>query len=68
VNYRSIELTERFEDSVSVNVKRVIKLLISKRMRYLLPEMAWTGISLAVYTGLLIPMISDTLLDEPNSQ
>ena len=30
-------------------------------MRLLLPQMFWTGISLAVYTGMLVPMITDTL-------
>lgn len=30
-------------------------------MRYLVPAIAWTGVSLAIYTGLLVPMIVQTL-------
>jgi predicted MFS family arabinose efflux permease len=38
--------------------------MVSKRMRPVLPEIAWTGISIAVYTGLIVPIIYDTLPDE----
>lgn len=30
-------------------------------MMLLLPQVFWTGISLAVYTGLLVPIITDTI-------
>lgn len=35
--------------------------MFSKKMRLLLPQVFWTGISLAVYTGLLVPLITDTI-------
>lgn len=37
-------------------------------MRYVIPEIAWAGISLAIYTGLLVPMISNTLEGEDSNQ
>ncbi len=41
----------------SYEVKQVLLLMFSKRMRVLLPQIFWTGISLAVYSGLLVPML-----------
>lgn len=42
-------------------VQAIFKLLCSKKMMLLLPQVFWTGISLAVYTGLLVPIITDTI-------
>jgi hypothetical protein len=42
-------------------IKEVWDLLISKKMRLLLPQVFWTGMSLAIYTGLLVPLIYDTI-------
>jgi predicted MFS family arabinose efflux permease len=36
----------------------------SVRMRLLIPEMAWTGISIAYYSGVLVMSISDVLTSE----
>ena len=36
-------------------------MLISKRMRKLLPQLFWTGISIAFYSSALTPMITDTI-------
>ena len=44
------------------------KLILSKRMLYLLPEISWTGVSLAIYTGLLVPMIVQTLPNESHNE
>lgn len=35
--------------------------MFQKRMLYVLPAIFWTGISLSIYTGLLIPIIVSTL-------
>ena len=35
--------------------------MISPRMRWVLPEIVWAGISLAIYTGLLVTIISKTV-------
>ena len=35
--------------------------MVSPRMRWALPEIVWAGISLAIYTGLLVPTISQTV-------
>lgn len=45
-------------------VGQVWGLVISKRMRPLIPQMLWTGISLAIYSGLLVPIIVATLPNE----
>lgn len=50
-------------------VRAVIRLMFSKKMSLLLPQVFWTGISLAVYTGLLVPIITDTIPgDDPNDK
>lgn len=46
------------------DIKNVLRLLVSKRMRPLVPQLCWTGVSIAVYTGILLPVITDTLPDE----
>jgi hypothetical protein len=45
-------------------VREVVALGVSHRMRRLLPQILWTGISLAVLTSLLVPIIVDTLPGE----
>jgi hypothetical protein len=34
---------------------------ISKRMRLFLPQLLWIGISIAIYSGLLVPIITISL-------
>lgn len=50
------------------DIKSVIQLLFSKRMRLLLPQLCWTGISISVYSGMLVPIIVDTLQHESESE
>jgi hypothetical protein len=45
----------------------VFKLAISKRMLPLLPELIWTGISLAYFSGILVEMMSSCLNDYGHS-
>jgi hypothetical protein len=33
----------------------------SKRMRRFIPQLAWTGVSIAFYSGSLTPMLTDTI-------
>ena len=37
-------------------------------MLYIVPEIAWAGISLAIFTGLLIPIIVETLPNETHTE
>lgn len=39
-------------------------MLVSKKMRFLIPQLIWTGISISVYTGILIPIIYDTISED----
>jgi hypothetical protein len=43
---------------VTKDMKETLWLMMSYKMLYIVPEIAWTGISLAIYTGMLVPMIS----------
>lgn len=38
--------------------------MISRRMLVFLPQIFWTGISLAIYSGLLVPMITYNMVFE----
>ncbi|CDW79190.1 major facilitator superfamily protein [Stylonychia lemnae] len=49
------------------DIKSVLILLVSKKMRPLVPQLCWTGVSIAVYTGILLPIITDTLDDKDTS-
>jgi hypothetical protein len=40
---------------------RVVRMMVSKRMAFLILELLWSGISIAVYTGLLVPIMSSTI-------
>ena len=52
---------EESKHSFKDDIMSVIDLLRDRRMRRLLPQLCWTGISIAVYTGLLVPTIVDTI-------
>lgn len=43
-------------------------MLMSPKMVKLLPYIVWTGVSLAIYTGLLIPMIVETIPNDSEDQ
>lgn len=55
---------EELQPGFVEDIKNVLRLLVSKRMRPLVPQLCWTGVSIAVYTGILLPVITDTLPDE----
>lgn len=44
-------------------IKEYFRFMFQKRMLYILPSISWTGISISIYTGLLIPIIVSTLVD-----
>lgn len=46
------------------DIKGVLVLLVSKKMLPLIPQLCWTGVSIAVYTGILLPIITDTLPED----
>lgn len=48
--------------------RSIIALMLSPKMRRLVPYMIWSGISLSVYTGLLIPMIVLTIPEDTEDQ
>jgi MFS family permease len=49
------------------DIKRVWEMTSSRRMRMFLPQLLWIGVSIAVYTGILVPMINLSLKDVANS-
>ncbi len=50
--------------SVKEDVKSIVRMGRSKRMRRLLPQQLWTGISIAYYSSCLVPMITDTISED----
>lgn len=54
-------------DTTRKDLRAIWNMMSSKRMLWILPEIAWTGVSLSVYTGLLVPMISSTIPNEDDN-
>jgi len=48
--------------------RSILSMLMSPKMVKLLPYIVWTGVSLAIYTGLLIPMIVETIPNDSEDQ
>ncbi|CDW79582.1 major facilitator superfamily protein [Stylonychia lemnae] len=46
------------------DVHRVWSLMISKRMLLFLPQLLWIGVSIAIYSGLLVTIIQTSLTEE----
>jgi MFS family permease len=42
-------------------VREVVEMLRSKKMRYVIPEIAWAGISLAIITAVIVPIVSTSV-------
>eukprot|EP00347_Sterkiella_histriomuscorum_P000222 403376714 len=58
-------LQQNVKPDILRDIKSVLNLTISKRMRLMLPLCFWTGISIAYYSGLLVCMLTDTMPDQP---
>lgn len=48
-------------DEIKKDVRSTIQLIVDKRMLYIAPQILWSGISLAIFTGLLPTMLSDSV-------
>eukprot|EP00347_Sterkiella_histriomuscorum_P010332 403376713 len=48
------------------DIKSLAFMCMSKRMRRLIPQLFWTGISIAYYSSALTPMITDTMKGSDN--
>ncbi|CDW83344.1 major facilitator superfamily protein [Stylonychia lemnae] len=53
---------------VKKEVKSTIKMLVSERMRVLIPYIMWSGVSLSIYTGLLVEIIAGTIQSDSEDQ
>ena len=56
-----------YEDSADTfcgSLKYTFLVMLSKRMRWLLPQIFWTGVSLAYWSGLAAIIIARTIPDE----
>lgn len=49
------------EESAFSMVKAVMRGLLDKRFRRLIPQGCWAGMSIAIYSGILVLMICNTL-------
>jgi MFS family permease len=43
-------------------MKITLRLTVSKKMLYLVPQLIWSGLSLSVITGVLVPLVSSSVL------
>jgi hypothetical protein len=50
------------------DIMKVWEMTWTKRMRWFLPQLLWIGISIAIYSGLLVPIISLSLEGLDNNQ
>lgn len=50
------------------DIRKVWEMTLTKRMRWFLPQLLWIGISIAIYSGLLVPIISLSLQGENNEK
>jgi predicted MFS family arabinose efflux permease len=46
------------------DMKSICRMTVSPRMRRLVPQLFWTGISIAYYSSCLVPMITDTIAED----
>jgi len=49
------------------NITEVVKLALSRRMLKLIPICAWTGVSIAFYSGVLVSMLTSTMVGTETS-
>ena len=60
-------IVETDENTFSGSIKFTFQLMTSRRMRMLLPQIFWTGISIAYWSGLAAIIIVRTIPDESSS-
>ena len=61
-------VSEDNSDSFYDSVKYTFKLMISRRMLWLFPQMIWTGISIAYWSGLVTIIVVRTIPDKSSSE
>lgn len=54
--------------SLTDSFKAMWRLTTSRRFMYLIPQLLWTGVSIAYYSGNLVEMMSQTLHGDSNYQ
>ena len=55
------------ETSVKADVIETFNLMISSRMLKLIPLIFWTAISLSIFAGLFVPIMTDTMATNSHS-
>ena len=57
------------EDKTTVkeDIIETVKLMLSARMLKIVPFIVWTAISMAVYAGIFVPLMTDTMQSNPKS-
>ena len=56
------------EDSFFNSIKYTIRLIGNRRMIRLLPEILWTGISIAYWSGLVATIVARTVPDKAENE
>ena len=66
--FRTLDVVEQHIEGPTVkpfqkNINDTFRLLISKRMRKVLPAMIWSSLSLATFAGSFVTLMTDTMDD-----
>ena len=59
---------ELTREVVKRDMRLTLQLTVDKRMLFLAPEILWSGMSLAIYTGLLVLTISESVTGNENDK
>ena len=64
--YKGVEEEELHQMTWKEQMKSVFELSIKKRMLKLMPQIIWTGLSIAMFSSLLTEIINDSIKPDPN--
>lgn len=53
--------------TVKEDIIETVKLMLSARMLKIVPFIVWTAISMSVYAGIFVPLMTDTMQSNPKS-
>lgn len=60
------------EDEVALTMgerfKSIMRMATNKRMLWFLPQLLWTGVSIAYYSGILVTVISESVVGSAEQQ
>ena len=55
------------EQTMCEDIKETYSLIISKRMLKMVPLIMWSALSIAIYSSLFVPLMTDTMKENPDT-